>query len=240
MAAEMLPELSELAGGLPIAASFAMATGITALREGRRRSSLNEAMHELRRPLQGLALSLPAEQSENGPAEACLRMAVAAVERLDREINGDTLEAPTVPASLRPAVEAAIDRWRRPTVALGRSLGLEWRARDPILQTQVAELAEALDNLISNALLHGSGAVVVEITERGERLHIVVRDGGCAEGRRYGQMLRRVRIGGRDRHGHGLRIVRRVAARCGGSFRLRRSPGGTEARLELPLPGAGR
>jgi signal transduction histidine kinase len=237
----VLPELSELAGGLPIAASFAMATGITALREGRRRSSLNEAMHELRRPLQGLALSLPDEEPEGGPAEACLRMAVAAIERLDREINGGTLEAPAALASPRPAVEAAIDRWRRPAEALGRSLSLEWKAHAPILQARPPELAQTLDNLISNALVHGSDAVVVEVGEGGERLHIVVRDGGCAEeGRRWQQMLRKVRIGGRDRHGHGLRIVRRVAARCGGSFRLRRSTDGTEARLELPLAGAGR
>ncbi len=237
----MLPELSELAGGLPIAASFAMATGITALREGRRRSSLNEAMHELRRPLQGLALSLPAEGPESGPAEACLRMAVDAVERLDREINGGTLEAPAAPSSPRPAVGAAIDRWRRPAEALGRSLSLEWKAHDPILQTRPADLAQALDNLISNALVHGSSAVVVEVGEWDERLHLVVRDGGCGEEGRCSRRVRRaVRIGGRDRHGHGLRIVRRVAARCGGSFSLYRSDAGTEARLELPLAGAGR
>jgi signal transduction histidine kinase len=237
----MLPELSELAGGLPIAASFAMATGITALREGRRRSSLNEAIHELRRPLQGLALSLPAEAAESGSAEACLRMAAVAVERLDREINGETLEAPIGPVSLRPVVEAAIDRWRRPAAALGRSLRVEWRAGAPILLAQPAELAQGLDNLISNALVHGSDAVIVEVGEGGERLYLVVRDGGCAEvGRRWLRVPRAPQLGGRDRHGHGLRIVRRIAARCGGSFRLRRSPDGTEARLELPLAGAGR
>jgi signal transduction histidine kinase len=237
----MLPELSGLAGGLPIAASFAMATGITALREGRRRSSLNEAMHELRRPLQGLALSLPGEGPERGSAESCLRMTVAAVERLDREINGGTLEAPTEAVSPRPAVGAAFDRWRCCAEALGRPLSLEWKARHPLLRTRAAELDQALDNLISNALVHGGGAVVVEVGERGDFLHLVVRDGGCAEqGRHRRQMLRAVRSGGRDRHGHGLRIVRRVAARCGGRFSLRRSPGGTEARLELPLAGAGR
>jgi len=234
----MVPELSELAGGLPIAASFAMATGITALREGRRRSALNEAMHELRRPLQGLALALPDEGSRRASAESCLGMAVAAVERLDREINGGSLEAPIAPVSPRPVIEAAIDRWRCAAEALGRPLGLEWKAGDPLLETQVAELAGALDNMISNALVHGRGAVLVEVGEVGEHLHLVVRDGGCAEeGRRWGRVMRAVRSGGRDRHGHGLRIVRRTAARCGGSFRLRRSPGGTEARLELPLAG---
>lgn len=234
-------ELSELAGGLPVAASFAMATGITALREGRRRSSLNEAMHELRRPLQGLALSLPADGSESEPAGACLRMAVAAVERLDREINGGPLEAPAAPVSLRPAVESAMERWRRPAEALDRSVSLEWRAGEPVLQTPPAELGQALDNLISNALVHGRDAVVVEIGEAGDRLHLVVRDGGCGgAGPRRRQMLRAIRIAGRDRHGHGLPIVRRLAARCGGSYRLRRSAEGTEARLELPLAGARR
>jgi signal transduction histidine kinase len=237
----MLPELSELAGGLPIAASLAMATGITALREGRRRSALNEAMHELRRPLQGLALSLPTGGREKDPAEACLVMAVAAVERLDREINGGTLATPAAPTSPRPAVESAIDRWRRPAEVFGRSLSLQWRAHDPLIFARPAELAQALDNLISNGLVHGSGAVVVEVHEAGKRLHLVVRDGGCAEeGRRRRRGLRAAWVGGRDRHGHGLRIVRRVAARYGGDFRLHRSRGGTEARLELPLAGAGR
>jgi signal transduction histidine kinase len=236
----MLPELSELAGGLPIAASFAMATGITALREGRRRSALNEAVHELRRPLQGLALSLPAEGSESGPAEACLRMAAAAVERLDQEINGGAPEALSAPGSPKPVVEAAIERWRRPAEALGRSLGLEWSARDPLLHARPADLAQALDNLISNGFVHGSGTVVVEVGERGGRLHLAVRDGGCGEEARRSRRPRPAWIGGRDRHGHGLRIVRRVAARYGGCFHLRRSPGGTVARLELPLAGAGR
>jgi len=156
-------------------------------------------------------------------------------------INGGTLEALAAPGSPRPAVEAAIDRWRCTAVALGRSLSLEWRARDPILQMQPADFAQALDNLIGNALAHGSGAVIVEVGERGELLRLLVRDGGCAEeGRRCRRMLSAAWIGGRDRHGHGLRIVRRVAAGCGGSFRLCRFPGGTEARLELPLIGAGR
>jgi signal transduction histidine kinase len=235
----MLQELSGLAGGLPIAASFAMATGITALREGRRRSSLNEAMHELRRPLQGLALSLPAEGSKTGPAEACLQMAVVALEGLDREINGGALEASVATVLLRPAVEAAMERWTPPADAIGRSVRLEWTVQDDVLPRQPAELAQALDNLISNALVHGSGAVVVEVGEEGNCLHLGVRDGGCVEaGLRFRQMLRLP--AGRDRHGHGLRIVRRVAARYGGSFRLVRSPGGSEARLELPLDGAAR
>ncbi len=234
----MLLELSELTGGLPIAASFAMAGGITALREGRRRTSLNEAMHELRRPLQGLALSLPGESTESRRAESCLRMAVAAVERLDREINGGGTQAPAGPVPLRPLAEAAVERWRPRAAAAGRSLGLSWSGCEPDLRVEGMELASALDNLISNALVHGTGTVAVEADVSDGRLRLVVHDRGRVEGRRW--QLGLGRLAGRRRHGHGLRIVRRLAAKHGGSFRLRRSPGGTEACLELPLTEAGR
>jgi signal transduction histidine kinase len=234
----MLLELSELTGGLPIAVSFAMASGITALREGRRRTSLNEAIHELRRPLQGLALSLPGESAESRGAESCLQMAAAAVERLDREINGGVAPSPTRPGPLRPLAEAAVERWRPQAAAADRSLTLCWDGCDPALQVEGVEMAPALDNLISNAFVHGTGAVVVEVGVSGGRLQLVVRDCGCVEGRRQRPQRRLGQLAGRRRHGHGLRIVRRVAARHGGSFRLRRSPGGTEARLELPLAGA--
>jgi signal transduction histidine kinase len=229
----MVLELSELAGGLPIAASFAMASGITALREGRRRTSLNEAMHELRRPLQGLALSLSTDSAEGKRSESCLRMAVAALERLDREINGEALSPPAKAVLLRALAEEALERWRPQAVAAGRSLKLIWSDCEPDLRIEAVKFAQALDNLISNALVHGTGTVVVEVGAARGRLRLVIRDGGCAKG---GRRRRRLRVGAaKRRHGHGLRIVRRVAAEYGGSFRLRRSPKGTEARLELPL-----
>lgn len=234
----MLLELSELAGGLPIAASFAMASGITALREGRRRTSLNEAVHELRRPLQGLALSLSGDSAEGRRAESCLQMAAAAVERLDREINGGGTPPPTRPVPLRSLAEAAVERWRPQAAVAGRSLSLIWSGCESELQVEGVEMAPALDNLISNAFVHGTGAVAVEVAVSGGRLRLVVRDRGCVMGRH--RRLSPGRLTGRRRHGHGLRIVRRLAVRHGGSFRLRRSPGGTEACLELPLTGASR
>jgi signal transduction histidine kinase len=227
-------ELSELAGGLPVAASLAMATGMTRLREGRRRTSLNEAMHELRRPLQGLALSLSAGPAASKAAESCLQMAVAAIERLDREINGGAMVS-VGPVTLRATAESALERWRPAAAAAGRSLTLRLSAGDLAGRVGGEELGRALDNLISNALEHGTGAVLVEVRAEGGGLRVVVRDGGPARNGRgpHGACVRD-RLAGRDRHGHGLRIVRRVAARHGGSFSLRHSPAGTEARLDLP------
>jgi signal transduction histidine kinase len=184
-------ELAEIAAGLPLAASFAMASGLTALREGRRRSALNEAVHELRRPLQALAFSLSPDPGRGEAAESALRMAAAAVDRLDREINGEPAAALAGPVLVKPVIEAALARWRPRATAAGRSLDLTWEAADPVVSGNETDLVQALDNLISNGF----------------------------------------------EHGHGLKIVRRVAARHHGSFHLRRSPGGTEARLDLPLAG---
>jgi len=235
-------ELAQLAAGFPLAASFAIAGGITALREGRRRTSLNEAVHELRRPLQALALSLPADSTVAGGADSSLRLVAAAVDRLEREINGGGTLDSSAPLALRPLVEASIERWQGRARRANRALGMRWLADDLLLRGSETELAQVLDNMISNAFEHGSGEVSVEVREEGGCLRLGVLDSGCAGGRSPRKSKGRfwARISGRARHGHGLRIVRRVAGRHGGNFRLRRSSRGTEALLELPLTAGAR
>jgi len=231
----MAVELAEIAAGLPLAASFAMASGITAFREGRRRSSLNEAIHELRRPLQALALSLPGDSRRAEAAGSALRMAAAAVDRLDCEVNGGSAETAAEPVAIRPLVEVAVARWRGRASAEGRSLRLRWSGGETRLRGDAVELSQAVDNLISNALEHGAGEIWVEVGRAGPLLGVEVRDGGG-----MAKASKRRRRGARRCHGHGLRIVRRVAARHGGSFQLHRSPRGTRARLTLPLAGRAR
>jgi signal transduction histidine kinase len=131
-------------------------------------------------------------------------------------------------------VEAAIERWRSRAAAEGRSLRLCWSAGEAELRGDAVELAQAVDNMISNAFEHGAGEIAIDIRREGDFVRVEVRDGGGAEGAPRRFRLRRDR-GSRRRHGHGLRIVRRVAARHDGSFRLRRSAAGTGARLVLPL-----
>jgi signal transduction histidine kinase len=223
-------ELAQIAAGLPFAVSFAVAGGIASLREGRRRSALNEAVHELRRPLQALALTAPARHDDGG---VTLRMAVTALERLDRVING---EAPAVVAErvdLGSIAVAAVDRWRRRAELAGGSVGLRWRAGRALLDGDADALARALDNMIINGLEHGGSELVVEGCEVSGGVRLVVRDSGAASppGRRKGLVAAR---DPRGRHGHGLRVVRRAAAAHRGRFRLRDGEGGTEAVLELP------
>jgi signal transduction histidine kinase len=231
----MTVELAEIAAGLPFAASLAMASGITAFREGRRRTSLNEAIHELRRPLQVLALSLPADSRG---VESALQMATAAVDQLDREVNGGFAEAPAERVLVRPIVAIAIARWRPWAEAEGRSLRLKWAAGELELRGDRTELSQALDNLISNALEHGQGAVTIDVREETGLLRVTVRNrGGSEAGSRWRVCVRRASRATRRRHGHGLRIVRRLATRHGGSFYLQRNGSGSEARLDLPLAG---
>jgi signal transduction histidine kinase len=235
----MALELAEAAAAFPLAASFAIAGGITAVREGRRRAALNEAVHELRRPLQGLALSLPADPASSGSLNSSLQLAVAAIDRLESEINGGGPPSFTASICLRPVVEAAVARWRGPAAHTQRSLNLSWRANDPFLQGNEVELSRAVDNMISNAFEHGTGEVTVEVRENGDSLCLAVLDSGSPASPsptlKWSDL--RARVSGRSRHGHGLKIARRAAGQHGGSFQLRRSPQGAEARLELPLAG---
>jgi signal transduction histidine kinase len=202
---------------------------------------LNEAVHELRRPLQVLALSLPADVESARALSSSLHLATAAVDRLDREINGGRTSAAGAPIALRPVVEEALERWQGRAAITGRALNLVWTGGDPLLRGDGVELGQALDNLISNSFEHGGGEIRVEASEDGDLLRIAVVDAGRltpSPGR--GRTGLGARLGGRSRHGHGLKVVRRVAARHGGGFRLRRSPLGTEAILELPLGGGSR
>jgi signal transduction histidine kinase len=237
-------ELAEIAAGLPAAASFAIAGGITAVRDGRRRSALNEAVHELRRPLQALSLAAPRDVEDASPFGSSLRMAAVALERLDREINGRSPVGNSQTVHIGPLVEAAIGRWRVRASRSGKSLTLRWRAGESSLAGSECDLAQALDNLITNAIEHGGERIEVRVTETGERLRIAVLDsGGAPQRRRQGSVADvAARIGGRRRHGYGLRVVARTAAEHGGDFRLQRDAGVTRAVLGLPLgrrPGDG-
>lgn len=229
----MAVELAEVAAGLPVAASLALAGGLTSLREGRRRTALNEAMHELRRPLQVLSLALPADSPEIAPVESSLQLARVALDRLDREINGVPLEEEVNEVSIRDLIEAAVRRWRGAVLQNGGTVEIELDSEDTRVEGNRFDLARALDNLLSNAIEHGGGRVRIGWRREGDQVCVAVADDGVLARVKTGRRgLRRAR---RCRRGHGLRVVGRIARRHGGSFVLRRAPHGAEARLRLPV-----
>ena len=97
-------KLSErLLAGWPLIATLALALAGVAIRAGRRRNAVNEALHELRRPLQAMALISP-----NGTVQ----LALSALARVDAALNGGHRERRLGPVPCRALVEAAIGRWR--------------------------------------------------------------------------------------------------------------------------------
>jgi signal transduction histidine kinase len=226
-------ELAEVAAGLPVAASLALAGGITSLREGRRRTALNEAIHELRRPLQVLSLALPTDASKASPVESSLQLATVALERLDREVNGASLDEMETEVSVADLIEEAERRWRQPASCNGARLEVDRNGEDLRVEGNRFDLAQALDNLLSNAIEHGGGRVRIQWRRECDWVRVSISDAGRPRGAKAkGARLPSKR---QRRRGHGLRVVGRIARRHGGSFTLSRAPYGAKASLCLPL-----
>jgi signal transduction histidine kinase len=231
-------EPAQIVAGWPFVVSMAAAVAVQGLREGRRRSALNEALHELRRPLQAVAMASGPRLDGREWGESPIDLAAAALERLDREING----GPTPPAWSRveghSLLRAAVFRWTARAALAEASLNLRWNAADAAVRGDRCALGQALDNLILNAIEHGGPTIVVTARLRGDRLRIAVVDSGRARlprSRRNRAFEVATRLSGRVRHGHGLTVVRRIVAAHDGDFALRRSESGSLAVLELPL-----
>ena len=223
----LISALGGLAAGLwPMALSMAVVVAGSRMRDTVRRRSLNERLHELRRPLQTLALAAkPPERDRPDPLE----LALAALRDLDREVNGGAFDWERRPVEARMLAIAACERWRARAAAVGRRIGIQWNCGDVLADVDPARVSQALDNLIANALEHGGGPITLEGVRRGDKLDLVVRDFGPSKGSR-------VRDHADPRRGHGLRVTRRLARGNGGELRIRTAGGGgTAAALVLPL-----
>jgi signal transduction histidine kinase len=94
---------------------------------------------------------------------------------------------------------------------------VDWRAGPVRVRAERGRLAQALGNLLSNAVEHGTGPIRVQATRVGGRVRIEVVNG-------VGQA-----------HGRGLRIATRAVEECGGTLALERADGRAAAAVELPL-----
>ncbi len=217
--------LAELGlAGWPLGVSLAAILVGDRVRRARRRVALNRALHELRRPLQTLALapSLPGKT----PAPAAAELALVALDDLDHQINGSACTLSRRPVCCRALVESAVERWRGPAADARRSVELRWRAGTVMMMADPHRVSQALDNLLVNAIEYGGLRIRVEASMGDRRVRISVSN-----------LALRLRARPRrdPRRGHGLRVVASIAAAHGGRFLVQQPDGAWVAVLELPL-----
>jgi signal transduction histidine kinase len=224
--------LESIAAAWPLTLAVAAASAGW-VRETRRRAHLNGALHELRRPLQALALSPPAVTRASGeaPSPGSLELALGALADLDAAINGRARPLKPVPIRARTLAEAAIDRWRVPAARAGRALDLRWQAGGAVVLADPLRAAQALDNLLANAIEHGGLLITLGGSTRPGWLRIFVTDNG--QGGAVRPPLGQLRSD--PGRGHGLGIASAIAAAHGGRLLAGRGPAGMTASLELPL-----
>jgi signal transduction histidine kinase len=227
-------EATQVLGGWLLAALLAIAVVAAAVRAWRRRAALNEALHELRRPLQAIALT-PALEA-GGSAETPVQLAAAALARLEREINGGAA-APEVEAfPVRPVLEAAVRRWEARAALRGASIELAPGAgAGARIRGDRVAIAQSLDNLLVNAIEHGGSSIRVEAEARAGRLRVAVADSGRSPSPADRRAEELAPVSGGPPRGHGLVVVRRVVAAHRGRFVLSCTDRGARAVMELPL-----
>lgn len=195
----------------------------------RLRGSLNRALHEIRRPLQALAL--------DGP-QASVAQAIRAVGELDHHLNGGS--RPSVRHEMvacRLMVDACIRRWRSRAHLAGAEIELRWAGVDALVRGDGIALAGAIENLIVNAIEHGGPQIRVSAMTVGQWVRIEVVDSGRASrppGREGSpaEVIARQRKGAG--HGHGLEIAERVVLDHGGRFEPEIAEDGSKVTIALP------
>lgn len=202
-----------------------------------RRSLVNRALHEARRPLQAIALSMPAGPGRMTPSLPVWQ-AIKALGEVDRHLNGGAADKTRPePIACRLMVESCVRRWQSRARMAGAGIEFRWTGPEALVTGDPAALSGALENLILNAIEHGGPRIVVRALVVGRRLRIEVEDGGSSgrEGDRSGSPERlTTRVSGRSRHGHGLAVARDACNRHGGRLDTELGRQGSRATMVLP------
>ena len=232
------------ASGIPEIDAAGSALDVTADRlddvVSRERAFSSNASHQLRTPLTGLRLTLETALDAPEPARrAALVQALESADRLERTI-GDLLSLARHTRGERAALELGplvadwSAAWAPVLQGRGRQLEVTVAPALPDAHASGAAVRQVVDVLLDNAVVHGTGTVVLVVRDAGATLAVDVSDQG--DGPAEPDQVFRSRDGGSPGHGIGLALARALAEAEGGRLVL------TRARppvFSLLLPAAG-
>ncbi len=234
-----------MSAALPLALALAAALcglWLQRRRQARRAELVARAAHELRGPLAAAHLALGTLARESGaPA-----WRVAAVDVQLQRAALAVADLAAAPRGARAAdrrglvdVGLLLEEQLRAWAPMARAHGCELRLAPVAPQAMVlgdrVRLAQAVGNLLANAIEHGRGIVELSAREVGGRIRIEVLDSGPGLDAPVADLVARPRAG-RGSRGRGLAIAAEIVRRHGGRLGAAPSPRG--ARLALDLPAA--
>ena len=130
-------------------------------------------------------------------------------------------------------VRAQSGPWAAAAPSVGRRVVVSAPAGELLVHGDRARLAQAVGNLLANAVEHGEGTIGLSVGRAGAVVRIEVTDEGRGLPAPLDHLVRGAR-GGRGGRGRGLAIASGVVARHGGRLVTGPSRGGARIALELP------
>jgi signal transduction histidine kinase len=208
----------------------------------RRRELVARACHELRGPLTAVRLSLATmERRGEAPPERLasleleLRRAGLALDDFAAARSGRRTLDRDEPVEIAELLEEQLASWQVVAGVFQSTLALGSAVPGAFVRGDRLRLAQAISNLVANALEHAPGRVELTARNVGARhVRIEVVDEGPGLPSPVTALTRRAR-GGRGRRGRGLAIAAEIADRHGGRIIAAPAPRGARIGIELPV-----
>ncbi|MGN6170661.1 MAG: sensor histidine kinase [Solirubrobacteraceae bacterium] len=211
------------------------------LRRSRRLETVARAAHELRGPITAARLGVGLGVRRGALAALPLRAVELELERAAlalKDFESATGGCPAQPrhqdVDLVGLLADCTEAWRPAADARRGCIHVNCPGDAAVVHGDRLRLAQALDNLIANAIEHGGGAVQVCVRVDLGSVRVEVTDGGPGLPAPVAELSRRARRG-RGSRGRGLAIAAAVAHEHGGRVASAPSDRGARLLLELPL-----